>query len=91
MAEPRMQNLPCALFPAAYNRDRTIMSMTPERRRRVEELSHAAVARDARARALFLGDACAGNELRRDVEWLLAQPASEETPGEPAVGEVARS
>ena len=51
------------------------MPMTPERGR-VEELYHAALARD---RAPFLRDACAGdNTLRRDVESLLAQPASAE-------------
>lgn len=55
------------------------MPMTPERWRRVEELYHAALARDARDRALFLGDACAGDDaLRRDVESLLAQPMSAE-------------
>ena len=66
--------------------------MTPERWRRVEELYHAALARDARDRALFLGDACAGDDaLRRDVESLLAQPASAEAfLGEPAVVMAAR-
>ena len=66
--------------------------MTPERWRRVEELYHAALARDARDRALFLGDACAGDDaLRHDVESLLAQPASAETfLGEPAVVMAAR-
>src|SRR5580765_3224217 len=53
------------------------MSMTPERWRRVEELYHAALAHEAPDRALFLGDACAGDDaLRRDVESLLAQSAS---------------
>src|ERR1700730_17210941 len=63
------------------------MPMTPERWRRVEELYHATLACDARDRALFLGDACAGDDaLRRDVESLLAQPASAEAfLGEPAV------
>ena len=66
--------------------------MTPERWRRVEELYHAALARDARDRARFLGDACAGDDaLRRDVESLLAQPASAEAfLGEPAVVMAAR-
>jgi predicted Ser/Thr protein kinase len=66
--------------------------MTPERWRRVEELYHAALARDARDRALFLGDACAGDDaLRRDVESLLAQPASAEAfLEEPAVVMAAR-
>src|SRR5882672_1294975 len=68
------------------------MPMTPERWRRVEELYHAALARDAHDRALFLGDACAGDDaLRRDVESLLAQPASAEAfLGEPAVVMAAR-
>lgn len=66
--------------------------MTPERWRRVEELYHAALPRDAHERALFLWDACAGDDaLRRDVESLLAQPASAETLlGEPAVVMAAR-
>ncbi len=66
--------------------------MTPERWRRVEALYHAALARDARDRALVLGDACAGDDaLRRDVESLLARPASAEAfLGEPAVVMAAR-
>src|SRR4051812_28940966 len=68
------------------------MPMTPERWRRVETLYHAALARDARDRGLFLGDACAGDDaLRRDVESLLALPASAEGfLGEPAVAVAAR-
>jgi Tol biopolymer transport system component len=51
--------------------------MTPERWRRVEELYHAALAREERARAVFLAEACGGDQtLRRDVESLLAQPDS---------------
>ena len=51
--------------------------MTPERWRRVETLYHAALARQAPDRATFLADACADDEaLRREVESLLAQPAS---------------
>jgi serine/threonine protein kinase len=51
----------------------------PDRWRRVEELYHAARARDASQRARFLADACAGDEaLRREIESLLAQPASAE-------------
>jgi eukaryotic-like serine/threonine-protein kinase len=54
------------------------MPMTPERWRRVEEIYHAALARDARDRALFLEDACEGDgALRRDVESLLAQSGGE--------------
>jgi hypothetical protein len=50
------------------------MPMTPERWRRVEEIYHSALARDARDRAPFLENACEGDEaLRRDVESLLAQ------------------
>ncbi len=67
------------------------MAMPPERWRRVEELYHAALPRDARDRALFLDDTCAGDDaLRRDVESLLAQPATAEAfLGEPAVAMVA--
>src|SRR5690242_9195570 len=69
------------------------MPMTPERWRRVEELYHAALARDARDRALFLGDACAGDDaLRRDVESLLApeSASAEAFLAEPAVVVAAR-
>ena len=51
--------------------------MTSESWRRVEELYHAALRRSVAERAAFLANACAGNEaLRREVESLLAQPAS---------------
>jgi serine/threonine protein kinase len=51
--------------------------MTPERWQRVEELYHAARARREGDHAAFLADACAGDEaLRREVESLLAHPAS---------------
>jgi serine/threonine protein kinase/tetratricopeptide (TPR) repeat protein len=51
--------------------------MTPERWRRVEELYHAALARGVADRTAFLANACTGDEaLRREVESLLAQPAS---------------
>jgi hypothetical protein len=51
--------------------------MTPERWQRVEELYHAARARREGDSAAFLADACAGDEaLRREVESLLAHPAS---------------
>jgi serine/threonine protein kinase len=51
--------------------------MNPERWQRVEHLFHIALARDADERASFLAEACAGDEaLRREVESLLAQPAS---------------
>jgi eukaryotic-like serine/threonine-protein kinase len=53
--------------------------MTPERWRRVEQLYHAALTRDADHRAAFLAEACAGDEaLRREVESLVNQPASAE-------------
>ena len=48
--------------------------MTPERMQRIEELYHAALARDASVRATFLTEACKGDEvLRREVEALLEQ------------------
>jgi serine/threonine protein kinase/Flp pilus assembly protein TadD len=51
--------------------------MTPERWQRIEALYHAARARQGRDPAAFLADACAGDEaLRREVESLLAHPAS---------------
>ena len=46
--------------------------MTPERWAEVERLYHGAVERDAEQRAVFLKDACAGDEdLRQEVESLL--------------------
>ena len=51
--------------------------MTPERWRQITEIFHAARARDPLDRATFLADACAGDEgVLRDVESMLAQPAS---------------
>ena len=51
--------------------------MTPDRWRRIEELYHAALARVESERPAFLTEACAGDDaLRREVESLLAQPAS---------------
>ncbi len=66
--------------------------MTPERWRRVEDLCHAAFERDARDRARFLKDACAGDDaLLRDVESLVSQRTSAEVSlGEPAVVLAAR-
>ena len=53
--------------------------MTPERWRRIEEIYHAALARDVSQRPAFLNEVCAGDaELRREVEALLAQGASAE-------------
>src|SRR5262245_37904878 len=51
--------------------------MTPDRSAEVERLYHAALGRDLGERAAFLRDTCAGDEeLRREVESLLAQNAS---------------
>jgi eukaryotic-like serine/threonine-protein kinase len=51
--------------------------MTPDRWAEVERLYHAALGRDVGERAVFLRDACAGDEeLRREVESLLAQSAA---------------
>ncbi len=47
--------------------------MNPERWRRIEELCHAAAARDLADRPTFLAEACGDDdELRREVESLLA-------------------
>ena len=52
--------------------------MTPERLRRVEAIYHAARMKPAPARAGYVRDACADDEdLRREVESLLAKDASE--------------
>jgi serine/threonine protein kinase len=51
--------------------------MDPARWRRVEEIYQAAAERKPEERAAFLAVACAGNEdLRREVESLLAQPSA---------------
>src|SRR5713226_6198401 len=51
--------------------------MTPERLRQIEELYHSAREREPNERAAFLAQACRGDEeLRREVEQLLAQHAS---------------
>src|SRR4030095_722991 len=48
--------------------------MTSASWRQVEDLCHAALARPAEERAVFLASACAGDEaLQREVESLLAQ------------------
>ena len=53
--------------------------MKPERWEQIERTYHAALERNASQRAAFLSEACAGDaELRREVESLLAQPASAE-------------
>jgi hypothetical protein len=52
--------------------------MHPDRWAEVERLYHGASARLAGEREAFLREACAGDEgLRREVESLLAQPASD--------------
>jgi serine/threonine protein kinase/Tol biopolymer transport system component len=61
--------------------------MTPERWQQVSRIYYDALARDSGERASFLREACQDDEaLRRDVESLLAQPASAENfLGEPAL------
>jgi len=61
--------------------------MTPERWRQVSRIYHDALARGSGERAAFLREACQGDEaLRRDVESLIAQPASVENfLGQPAL------
>src|SRR5580765_6358485 len=62
--------------------------MTPERWAQVERLYHAARERAEADRAGFVAESCADDEaLRREVESLLAQPASATAfLGEPAIG-----
>src|SRR5262245_4839771 len=51
--------------------------MTPERWRRIEDVYHAALARQPEGRDAVVAEACAGDEaLRREVASLLAQHAS---------------
>src|SRR5438046_6014384 len=46
--------------------------MSPERYRRIQAILQAALERDAKERASFLSEACAGNDsLRQQVESLL--------------------
>src|SRR5687767_10629867 len=48
--------------------------MNPERRKKVEEIYHAAIEREPGERAAFVKQYCQGDqELHRDVEALLAQ------------------
>ena len=64
--------------------------MTPERWQKIEELYHAALKLEAGERADFLLQACAGDEdLRREVESLLASDAQAESFLESPVLEVA--
>ena len=54
--------------------------MSSDRWQRVEDLCHAALAERAEERSAFLADACQGDEeLRREVESLLAQESGAET------------
>src|SRR5262245_49445767 len=47
--------------------------MEPERRRKIEQLYHASLARDTTERAAFLAEACAGDEeLHNEIELLLS-------------------
>jgi hypothetical protein len=51
--------------------------MSPDRWERIEELYHAALARQGEGRAAFLANACQGDEgLRREVESLVKQAGS---------------
>jgi serine/threonine protein kinase len=60
--------------------------MMPDRLAEVERLFHSALARDVGQRTAFLRDACAGDEeLRREVEGLLAQSASGDFMAAPAI------
>jgi eukaryotic-like serine/threonine-protein kinase len=53
--------------------------MTPERWQQVSRIYHDALARDSRERVSFLREVCRDDEaLRREVESLLAEPASAE-------------
>src|SRR6185503_13051334 len=61
----------------AYNARVHIMTTNPDRWATVERLYHSALARPVDERAAFVAEACAGDEeLRREVESLLAQEAS---------------
>src|SRR5712691_7181662 len=52
-------------------------AMSPERWRQVDRLYHSALEREPGERAAFLAEACRGDEeLRREVEELLAQDSS---------------
>jgi serine/threonine protein kinase len=65
--------------------------MTPERMRQIEELYHAAQERKPDDRRVFLAGTCAGDEeLRREVELLLAQDSIEGPMEQPALDMAAR-
>ncbi|HYL37609.1 MAG TPA: protein kinase [Bryobacteraceae bacterium] len=67
--------------------------MNPERWRQVERLYHAALERELGKRAAFLAEACSqDDQLRREVESLLAQHASGDGPlDHPAAGLLSNS
>lgn len=61
--------------------------MTPERWKKIEELYHAALERNASLRADYLQQVCAGDDaLRSEVESLLAQDSREQFLQSPAAG-----
>jgi predicted Ser/Thr protein kinase/WD40 repeat protein len=65
--------------------------MNPDRLRQVEELYHSARERERGERGAFLVEACGGDdELRREVESLLAQTASGDVMERPALEVAAR-
>jgi hypothetical protein len=54
--------------------------MRPERWQQIEKLYHSALKQEASRRTAFLQEACPGDEdLRREVESLLAQPPQAES------------
>jgi hypothetical protein len=67
------------------------MGMNPDRLRQVEELYHSTRERPRGERGAFLAQACRGDEeLRHEVESLLAQNGSEEDMERPASAPVIR-
>jgi eukaryotic-like serine/threonine-protein kinase len=65
--------------------------MTPERWQKIEQLCNAALEREASQRGAFLAQACQGDdELRREVESLLAQEKPAESFLESVGAEVSR-
>jgi len=64
--------------------------MTPDRWQKIQELFEASLARPRHDRALFVSQACGGDEsLRQEVESLLASDSAEESPFENAASNVA--
>src|SRR2546430_2289397 len=54
--------------------------MSPERRRQIDKLYHAALEHDSEQRAKFLAEACQNDaELWREVESLLAQESASDS------------